>query len=157
MGNSLPSQISLASTTRIFQSAKDEPFVIVNSTSQHTRVGIWITDLHTLHAPLKQLQTPHPGLQSTEPSISYPQPADLTRNTASTRSAVAKSWFLFFPKPSTSYIHYDLLPRAVPTPYNCGHQKIRLEHASPVRRKKFGQPATNPLVPHTGSHLRQNP
>jgi hypothetical protein len=35
--------------------------------------GLWITDLHTLHAPLKQLLIPQPGRQSTKPPIFYPQ------------------------------------------------------------------------------------
>lgn len=56
---------------RIFRSGKGEPLVVVNSASQYACVGLWITDLRTLYAPLKQLLTPQPGRQSTEPPISY--------------------------------------------------------------------------------------
>ena len=124
--------------------------IIVNSASQYACLGLWITDLRTLHALLKQPPTPQPGRQSTEPPTSYSQLIELTRNPASTRSAAEKSWFLSFPTPSTFYIHYDLSPRPVLIPYNHVHQEIHLEHTSPVRRESFEQLATNSLLRTSG-------
>ena len=106
--------------------------------------------------PSKQLLIPQPGGQSTKPPISYPQLTELTRNPASTCSAVEMNCFLFFPTPSTSYIYYDLSPYSVPIPYNHIHQEMHLEHASPVRRESFEQPATNSSSSHTFAKILHN-
>ena len=43
--------------------------------------------------------------------MSYPTLTELTRTPASTRNHIEKNWFLFFPTPETSFIHYDIAPR----------------------------------------------
>jgi hypothetical protein len=102
---------------RIFWSGKGEPLIMVNSASRYACVGLWTTDLRTLHEPLKAMlqgqpgQPYHPG-----PLMSYPHLTELTRNPASTRGSVEKNWFMFFPTPSQSFLHYDLsIPKVVTT------------------------------------------
>jgi hypothetical protein len=119
---------------RIFWSGKGEPLIIVNSASQYACVGLWITDLRTVYEPLKKLIASQPGYHSSGPPISYSQLTELTRNPASTRAAVEKNWFLFFPTSSTSYIHYDLSPPPIPIPSKPSYQEILPEYARPVRR-----------------------
>ena len=94
---------------RIFWSGRGEPLIIVNSASQYACLGLWMTDLRTLYEPLKKLLSSQTGqVEVSSPDISYPRLAELTRTPETTRSPVEKNWFLFFPTPFTSYIHYDL-------------------------------------------------
>lgn len=102
---------------RIFWSGKGEPLIIVNSASQYACLGLWIADLRTVYEPLKKLLDSRPGYQYSGPPNLYPQLTELTRNPASSRSPVEKNWFMFFPTPSTSYIHYDLSPPSLPAPF----------------------------------------
>ena len=96
---------------RIFWSGKGEPLIIVNSASRYACVGLWITDLRTLHEPLEKLLASRPGQQLPYgPLMSYPRLTELTRNPASSRSPIEKNWFLFFPTHSTSFLHYDISP-----------------------------------------------
>ena len=104
---------------RIFWSGRGEPLIMVNSASRYACVGLWLVDLRTLHKPLQSLlggppnhpsSSPYPG-----PLMSYPYLTELTRNPASTRAAVEKNWFLFYPTPEQAFLHYDLsLPRHDP-------------------------------------------
>jgi hypothetical protein len=98
---------------RIFWSGKGEPLIMVNSASRYACVGLWITDLRTLHEPLKEILMSQPGqLYHPGPLMSYPFLTELTRNPASTRASVEKNWFLFFPTAEEAYLHYDLsIPR----------------------------------------------
>ena len=124
---------------RIFWSGSGEPLIIVNSASQYACLGLWIGDLRTLYAPLKKLLASRPGFfhHASGPPISYSQLTELTRNPASTRSAVEKNWFLFFPSPSTSYIHYDLsppIPRIKPTSQNIYPSRVLgVRQAAPIQ------------------------
>ena len=88
---------------------------MVNSASRYACVGLWITDLRTLHAPLKELLVSQPGKPyHPGPLMSYPSLTELTRNPASTRASVEKNWFLFFPTADEAFLHYDLsIPRVV--------------------------------------------
>lgn len=99
---------------RIFWSGKGEPLIMVNSASRYACVGLWITDLRTLHEPLTGLLTSQPGEpQHSGPLMSYPSLTELTRNPVETRAGVEKNWFLFFPTPEEAFLHYDLsIPRA---------------------------------------------
>jgi hypothetical protein len=129
---------------RIFWSGKGEPLIIVNSASQYACLGLWITDLRTLYEPLKKLIGSQPGQHSSGPSISYGQLTELTRNPASTRAAIEKNWFLFFPTPSTAYIHYDLSPPPLPITSKPAYLEPLPEHAPPVRREALQEaPSTN--------------
>jgi hypothetical protein len=121
---------------RIFWSGKGEPLIIVNSASQYACLGLWITDLRTVYEPLKKILSSQPGHPSSEPPVSYPQLTELTRNPASTRAAVEKNWFLFFPTPATTYIHYDLSSPPLPIPSKRIIQEVPHDHAIPVRREE---------------------
>lgn len=100
---------------RIFWSGKGEPLIMVNSASRYACVGLWMTDLRTLHEPLRGLLTSQPGQpHHPGPLMSYPSLTELTRNPAATRASVEKNWFLFFPTPQEAFLHYDLsIPRTV--------------------------------------------
>ena len=99
--------------------------------------------------PLNKLLESQPGRHSSGPPISYPEPTELTRNPASTRSTVEKNWFLFFPTPSTSYIHYDLSPPPPSSiPSNPACQDVLPDHPNPVRRHSLES-----LLPTNSTHL----
>jgi hypothetical protein len=137
---------------RIFWSGKGEPLIIANSASQYACLGLWITDLRTLYEPLMKLIGSQPGHHSSGPSISYSQLTELTRNPASTRTAIEKNWFLFFPTPSTAYIHYDLSPPPLPLTSKPAYQESSPEHATPVRREALQEasPTNSTRRPHFG-------
>ena len=108
---------------RIFWSGKGEPLMMVNTQyrfsspirellitlrSRYACFGLWIIDLRTLYPPLDHLLTSSPTMPSLGPLKSYQTLTELTRNPASSRSAMEKNWLMFFPASGEVYIHYDL-------------------------------------------------
>jgi hypothetical protein len=94
---------------RVFWSGKGEPLIILNSASQYGCLGLWVTDLRTIHPDLSKVLDKH-GRYS-QPAVSYPHLTEITRNPRESRSLVEKNWMMWFPgNDGESYIQYDLGP-----------------------------------------------
>ena len=96
----------------------------LRNSSRYACFGLWVTDLRPLYEPLDKLLSnitafsfsPSSPIQPTTPLLpynpsplaSYPFVTEITRTPASSRHAMEKNWFLFFPTPFESYVHYDI-------------------------------------------------
>lgn len=96
---------------RIFWSGKGEPLIILNSASQYSCLGLWITDLRTLYPEFEKMVNRH-GKHS-GPAMSYHHLTEITRNPRNSRASVEKNWMLWFPgDDGEAYVQYDLGSRS---------------------------------------------
>ncbi|KAI9786309.1 MAG: hypothetical protein M1816_008050 [Peltula sp. TS41687] len=96
---------------RIFWSGRGEPLMMLGSQSRYACFGLWVIDLRALYPPLEKLLASSPNAPSLGPLMSYATLTELTRNPASSRSAIEKNWLLFFTE-HEAYVHYEIDARS---------------------------------------------
>ncbi|KAL9106780.1 MAG: hypothetical protein Q9227_008202 [Pyrenula ochraceoflavens] len=83
--------------------------MLITHSSKYACLGLWVSDARNIYSPLRNILSTNPDdPTSLAPLSSYPFLTEITRNPRSARNPVEKNWFLFFPTPSTSFVHYDI-------------------------------------------------